>query len=204
MEPGKNPYGTVAKNPEDVTVDRNEFPPNKKPGEEIPKVQAEIVVPKAKRTKGIKRAIIEADIQDFKSWIVYDWAIPLLKGAFMDALSKILFNQPYFPNLSKGASSSRGNPYWSSPRSPRTQQNIRDVSHDFIFDTREEAQDVLDHARDWCARTGIMTLADFCRIAGLVPEIGDMDYGWYNFGGARVASYGDSWCIEMPKVRRLS
>lgn len=201
MEPGKNPFGTVAKEAETVHIDREAFPPNKKPGETIPKVQAEIVVPKAKRTKGLKRAIVEADIQDFKSWIVYDWAIPLAKAALMDALSKILFNQPYSPR--GGASSSRSNPYWSSYRSPRTQQDIRDVSHDFIFDTREEAQDVLDHARDWCSRAGTMTLADFCRIAGLTPEPGDVEYGWYNFSGARVCSYGDSWCIEMPRVRRL-
>lgn len=200
MEPGKNPYGTVAKSPEDVKIDHNEFPPNKKPGEEIPKVNATIVVPKAKRTKGLKRAIVEADIQDFKSWVVYDWAIPLLKGALMDALSKILFNQPYSP---RGISQRGSNPYWQSSSTSRSRENLRDVSHDFIFDTREEAQDVLDHARDWCNRAGTMTLADFCRIAGLTPEPGDIEYGWYNFGGARVVSYGDSWCIEMPRVRRL-
>lgn len=200
MEPGANPFGTIAKDASTVRVDREAFPPNKKQGEAIPKVQAEVVVPKARRTKGLKRAIVEADIQDFKSWLVYDLAIPLVKTALMDALSKILFNQPYSPR----PQSTRGtNPYWQGAGRAQGQPNLRDVSHDFIFDTKEEAQDVLDHARDWCNRTGTMTLGDFCRIAGLTPEPGDIDYGWYNFNGARVASYGDSWCIMMPRVRRL-
>lgn len=203
---GKNPYGTIAKGAEDVKIDRDKFPPNKKPGEEIPKVQAEIIIPKAHRQakKGLKSAIVAADIQDFKSFVVYDCLVPFAKEAFMDILSRVLFNRPYMgsPRSFGPSTREKSSNYWSVSSRPLT-SGVRDVSKDFIFDTREEAQDTLEHANEWCARVGTMTVADFCRIAGLTPEPGDIDYGWYNFSGARVTAWGDSWYIDMPRARRM-
>lgn len=198
MEPGKNPYGNAAKKQGEAKIDPKNFPANKKPGESIPTVKAEVVVPKAKRQNNLKRAIFSADVNDFKSFIVYDWLIPFVKSGLMDMLSRMLFNQPYSGTPGRRVGSSA---YWSGTKT--RDQGLRDVSHDFIFDTSQEAQEVLEGAKDWCNRTGTITIADFCRIAGLIPDPGDLDYGWYNFSGSRVVSYGDSWVIEMPRARRL-
>ena len=185
----------------DIKLDQKDFPPN---NGEVPKVEAEIVTPKAKRQSGLRNAIISAEITDMKQFLIYDCLIPFAKNAFMNTLSMMLFNRPWEGEKPKGYSGSRvytGSTYWSAPT---RNSGLRDVSRDFIFETKQEAQEVLTGLQEWSSRAGVTTVADLCRIAGLTPEPGDNDYGWFRLSGLRIAAYGNNWYIELPRARQLS
>lgn len=194
----------IPMNVDSVEVDPKEYPPNN--GKEIPKVEAELVTPRAKRQSNLRNAIISAEITDMKHFLVYNCLIPFAKNAFMNTLSMMLFNQPWSnsgksSNRSTGPRTYTGSTYWSGSS---TGGQLRDISKDFLFETKAEALDVMEGLRNWSERAGVTTIADLCRIAGLTPEPGDADYGWFSLRSMRVQSYGNSFYIELPRARLLS
>lgn len=200
---GENPYKTIAKDPDAIKIDKSEYPPNK---EDVPKVKAEIVTPKAKRINNIRSALIAADVSNMREWIIYEWLFPAAKNAVMDMLSRLLFNQSWQGSFQKSQGRSTmagGTTYWRP--NEHGQGARRDVSKDFLFETRAEADSVRESLIDWASRTDTATIADLCRISGLTPEPGDGDYGWTYTAlrTTRTAAYGNSWYIELPRARML-
>lgn len=192
---------------DDIKIDPKTYPPNN--NGDIPKVEAEIITPRAKRFKPeqhkILSAIISSEITDMRHFLIYDTLIPFAKDAFMNMLSMMLFNKPwngYSGKSNGGPRTYTGSTYWNPPQPGRA--SARDISKDFTFETKQEAIDVMNSLGEWSNRVAVTTIADFCRIAGLNPDPGDTDYGWYNLRGMRVQSYGNSFYIELPRARLLS
>lgn len=76
---------------------------------------------------------------------------------------------------------------------------------EFIFQYREDAEDVLDRMCDYLERFGDVPVSYFYDLCGeTVP--GDFtadDWGWTNLAGARVRNVRKGYIIDLPKVKPI-
>lgn len=76
---------------------------------------------------------------------------------------------------------------------------------DIIFETRDDAERVLDRLFDQLDRYGKARVADLYEAAGLSPD-GNYTvnyYGWYSLRGAGVYPTSEGWAIDLPKCESL-
>ena len=80
----------------------------------------------------------------------------------------------------------------------------RDVS-EFIFEYRDDAEDVLDRMCDKIEDYGEVTLAYFYDITGqTIPGAWTADdWGWTNLSGARVRGVRKGYILDLPRVKAL-
>ena len=71
------------------------------------------------------------------------------------------------------------------------------------FDSHEDAELVLDKARNILKDQGLLTVSDYVQVLGLHPSAESYDYGWVVLTSAYVYVYMHNgkrrWCIHMPE-----
>lgn len=76
---------------------------------------------------------------------------------------------------------------------------------DIFFETREDAERVLDRLYDALDRYGKARVADLYDAAGISPE-GNFTvnyYGWYSLRGSGAYPTSEGWALELPKCESL-
>lgn len=75
---------------------------------------------------------------------------------------------------------------------------------ELLFDTRGEAELVLDHMKDTVAEYGLVSVADMYEFAGLSAPYTSHDYGWMSLRAAGVKRVaGDGYVLDLPKFMPL-
>lgn len=187
-----------------------EYKPNSnKYKSEQRKKQEKVVQGKVRRKKKsevskLKDIFISEDVEDVKSYIIMDVIIPTIKNTILDTVSMCLFGDTAKRSRNHNTVSYNRD-YSSASRSGRTnRRNTTSSRYDFddiIFDSRGEAEDVLDHMEDIMASyNGIVTVADFYDLAGVTGNWTDNNYGWTNLSRATVQRTRDGYIINLPKA----
>ena len=86
-------------------------------------------------------------------------------------------------------------------RSSRSAYDIDDI----LFETRDDAERVLDRLYDLLDRYGKVRVADLYSAAGISPE-GNYTvnyYGWYSLRGAGSYPTSEGWALDLPKCESL-
>lgn len=76
---------------------------------------------------------------------------------------------------------------------------------DIIFESREEAERVLDDLYDCLERYGSVRVADLYSSAGISPE-GNFtvnNFGWRSLRGAGAYPTSEGWALDLPRAERL-
>ena len=133
-----------------------------------------------------------------------DAIVPTIKNTILDVVSMCLFGDTAKRSRNHNTVSYNRD-YSSASRSGRTnRRNSERDPYDFddiIFDSRGEAEDVLDHMEEIMASyNGIVTVADFYSLAGVTGTWTDNNYGWTNLSRATVRRTRDGYIINLPKV----
>lgn len=153
--------------------------------------------------KKIFQTFVNEDIDNIGAYILYDVLIPMTKNAFLDVINDILGGKP------RGRSSSSRGREWVSyggyydDRSKRSQKESRRTPFsysEYVYDTREEAIEVLERMNDQLATYDIVTVGDFYDFSGVIPKPVDFKYGWTNISKAKVVPYDGGYMIRMPKA----
>ena len=187
-----------------------EYKPNSnKYKSEQRKKQEKVVQGKVRRKKKsevskLKDIFISEDVEDVKSYIIMDVVIPTIKNTILDTVSMCLFGDTAKRSRNHNTVSYNRD-YSSASRSGRTnRRNTTSSRYDFddiIFDSRGEAEDVLDHMEEIMASyNGIVTVADFYDLAGVTGNWTDNNYGWTNLSRATVQRTRDGFIINLPKA----
>lgn len=69
-----------------------------------------------------------------------------------------------------------------------------------IFETRGDAEYVIDKLEDILHTYGFVTVADLYECSGMNHKHGDNHYGWTNLKTVRVLRARNGWILELPRA----
>ena len=167
-------------------------------------VQGKVRRKKKSEVRKWKDTFISKDAEDVKSYIIMDVIVPTIKNTILDVVSMCLFGDTVKRSRNHNTVSYNRD-YSSASQSGRTnRRNTTSSRYDFddiIFDSRGEAEDVLDHMGEIMdAYNGVVTVADFYDLAGVTGTWTDNNYGWTNLSRATVQRTRDGFIINLPKA----
>lgn len=190
---GKNEVAVVPQNKNEVAV--------------APEKKVEAVA----RSKGTRKrnkfvdSVISEEASNVKNYIVDDVLIPSLKKAISDVVTNgidmILYGETGHTKKS-GASKVSYRSYYDYGNS-RERTSYRSAGYDFddlVFETRGEAELVLDNLFEILDRYRVATVADLYDLAGSPGRYTDNKFGWTDLGRAEVVRIRDGYVIKLPRA----
>lgn len=180
----------------------------RKPIEKVTK--GKVKVKKKSELHKFASSFVSEDVSKVKSYVIGDVLIPAIKKAISDIITNgidmILYGET---GRSRRSSSSRVSysKYYDDLRDDRRSdssslRNRYDVD-DVLFETRDEAKDVLERMDELIDTYGVASIADFYDLAGVTGNYTDNKYGWTNLSAADVVRVRDGFMIKLPRVRPL-
>lgn len=150
--------------------------------------------------KKLVSAIFAEDVQDVKSYILWDMIVPAIRDGFRTVLIgtvEAIFGR----GKSKSGYSNASYVSYNQPVGGRETRSYsgQDRYNNLIFANRGEAEDVLETMRDLLDRYGLVRVADLFDLAGIQGEYTDNRYGWTNLSRARVDHDIDGWRLSLPR-----
>lgn len=154
-------------------------------------------------------------------YIVFDVMLPAFKNLLFDVVSegsrRMLFGATgggrSVASASRGGQiaynriAAKGSGVIASD-APRTLSRTARSTHDFrelVFDTRGEAEVVLERLREAILEYDNVTIADMYELAGITAEFTDHSWGWVgsDLNQARVKPVSAGYLLDMPAPREL-
>lgn len=165
------------------------------------------------KSKGTRRRnkfisnVISEEAGDVKNYIVMDVLIPAVKKTIVDIVEngiEMLMGTSgrSTSSRSKGSRVSYSSYYDDDRRSSRTGRRY-DSGFDYddiIFDTRGDAEVVLDSMFEVLDRYKVVTIADYYDLCGeRCPHTANR-YGWTDLSNASVVRIRDGYTIRLPRA----
>lgn len=170
------------------------------------------------RKKPIGKRVIEAllpkeDIS-VKDYIMFDVIVPCIKDTILDSISMVFYgttsrrDRKYRKANSGGTRISYASYYKDDDDDRRDRRSSRRSEtssiDDIIFETRAEAQEVLNSLADIIDEYGSASIADFCDLCGITEEYTDHKYGWSDVSKSTIeAVRGGGFVINLPRARQI-
>lgn len=170
--------------------------------------------------RSVKDEFISEDADSMGGYLLYDILFPALRDLVNDICHGAIdaafgggSGRSYRSRSRGGGSYISYNRYYDDrDRKRRDRDDERYESRrrnrdfeDFIFQYREDAEDVLDRMCDYLERFGDVPVSYFYDLCGeTVP--GDFtadDWGWTNLAGARVRNVRKGYIIDLPRVKQI-
>lgn len=183
----------------------------KPPEKKVEKVVDGVTIKKKSTLAKIRDMFIAEDADKVGSYLLTDVIVPAVKKTIVDMIKSgadMIFG-------TKGSSSSTatrytygGTPYVqysSSNKKPET----RDVSRsqyeigNFIFNSKDDADKVIDNLNDLIEAYGMASVADLCELVGAPYEFVANKYGWKNLHDAISIRTPDGYSLRLPKSMPL-
>ena len=169
--------------------------------------------------RSVRDEFIAEDAPTVGSYLLYDILLPALKDLVLDighgAIDSAFGGGGYRSSRRGGRDRSyiSYNRYYDDRDRRRRDRDeeryeARRRSRDFdefIFDRREDAEDVLDRMCDYLERFDDVPVSYFYDLLGeTVPgDFTSDDWGWTNLAGARVRKVRGGYIIDLPKVKPI-
>lgn len=171
-----------------------------------PVVSGETSVKKKSDLKKVLDAFISEDLENIKSYIIFDVIAPSIKNAISNIIKNgtdmLLFGRVGDSSSFKPAGSkiSYGSYFMGSTQRPQTQARRLDDFDDVLFNDRRDAEAVLTAMYDMMNQYGIVTILDLYEFARVENNnFMANKYGWTDLRGASIVHVRDGWIIKMPK-----
>lgn len=170
-----------------------------------------------KKKKSFGRKVLDTflseKIDDVGDYVTHNVIGPGIKSLLFDmvnsAISMMFWGDPNVRRRDRrDGGGSRASDYWRAGNDGRSRERSRRPAYDYddiIFETRDDAERVLDRLFDQLDRYGKARVADLYEAAGLSPD-GNYTvnyYGWYSLRGAGVYPTSEGWAIDLPKCESL-
>lgn len=181
------------------------------------KVEAVITGTAKTRKKGEMQkfadVFIAEDANNVKSYILMEVIVPAVRKAISDivttGIDMILYGEAGRSKRSTANKVSYRNYYDQSSERVRagsgsTRRGGIDYD-DIVFDTRGDAESVLDAMHDIIAQYGTVSVADLYDLARVPNDNFTMNrYGWTNLNGAQPVRVRDGYILKLPRVVPLN
>lgn len=154
----------------------------------------------------VAKIFISEDVSNVKQYLLMDVLVPTIKKALMSTLDMILNGGSV--NYGNKASTSKVSyrKYYDDPRDDhRHSESAKARSRfddDIIeFESRVQAETVLNIMEEAIDRYGFVTVADMYDAANLTAPFTSNKYGWMSLRNAEVVRLmGGSYTIKLPKI----
>ena len=169
-------------------------------------VQGAVKTKKKSGARKLADVFIEEDIREVKSYAVEGVLVPLIKKAFCEAIKATADAIFMGGAASRGRSSESKVSYRSyydggERRSYETSKTRSRFDYDdIVFETRGDAEAVLDAMLDCIDRYKFVTVADLYDLADRSAPYTSSKYGWLNLRSAEVIRVRDGYIIKLPKA----
>lgn len=184
---------------------------------EKPEVKSVVTgnVVKKKKTLGdkIKETFIAEDIHTVAHYVYTDSIVPKLKDLALSIITNganMLINgtsaKPVSSNTRHATPYGSRVSYRSYYDSPNNSTPVRASSanafdlEDYVFDTRGDAELVLDQLTDIISTYGQATVSDYYDSCGVTSAYTTVDYGWRSLARAYVERTDRGYIIKFPRV----
>lgn len=182
------------------------------------KVEAVITSTAKIRKKGDMQkfadVFIAEDANNVKSYIMMEVIVPAVKKAISDivttGIDMILYGEAGRSRKNNSASKVSYRNYYErdSERVRAGSANSRRGGLDYddiLFDTRGDAEAVLDAMNDIISQYGTVSVSDFYDLARVPNDNFTMNrYGWTNIGGATAVRVRDGYILKLPRAIPLN
>lgn len=168
---------------------------------------------KVKKKGEIRKAadsFITEDIRSVGSYVLIDVIVPAIKNTIVnvvkDGIEMIFFGEARRSDR-KAPGSYVSYSRYSDPRDTRRREELRSASRfdydDIIFETRGDAEAVLDEMGNMIEQYDFVSIGDMYDIAELTPPpYTSTKYGWTSIRYAEIKRTRDGcYIIDMPKAR---
>lgn len=206
---------------EEYTPNSNKFKKEQREASEDRKKVGKVVQGTAKTKKKnevqkLADVFISEDLVNIKTFIISDVVIPTIKKTVSDTVGGIfdiirnsvdvaLFGESGVRRRNTPGSKVSYNKFYDN-RDDRRQANTartrtRFDYDDIVFETRGDAEAVLDQMEDMIERYGSCSVLELYDMADLTPPpYTSSKYGWANIHGASVIRSRDGYIIKLPRA----
>lgn len=166
-------------------------------------------VKKKSEARKLTDIFVSEDISSVKSYVFMDVLVPALKKAAYDIVTEgvdmLLFGGSGGKRGKRSSDSGKISyrSYYDEPRERRhahSDSRNRFDYDDILFDTRGDADYVLDQMFEILDNYKMVRVLDLYDLAGLTAPFTADRYGWTNLRSARVDHVRDGFIIKLPKA----
>ena len=184
-------------------------PPEKKVGKVVTGTA------KTRKKSGAQKfagAFLPEDVTSVKSYILRDVVVPGIKNAIADVVSIMLFGETgRIGGRKTNGSKVSYNRYYDDKRDDRREYGRPRAPggfdyDDIVFETRGDAERVLDQLESVINIYGLASVLDLYDLSGITPPRGYASdkYGWTDIRSAKVARVRDGYILELPRAVQIS
>lgn len=175
-------------------------------------VKGAVTVKEKSAFKKMVEAFFLKDVEDVKTYLVYDVLLPELKDAIYNLINNgsqmWLYgntSRTRRPGSSSNVARVSYNKCYDQGRPERPASNNMTRSSmkfdDVEFEDLADAEEVLNQLVDILETYQQVSVADFCEMAGIPDVYTDRRYGWLNLATAEVRRMsGGGYYIKLPKA----
>lgn len=157
---------------------------------------------------------ISEDVGNVKSYIIMDVLIPAIKKAVSDIVTNgidmILYGESGRTKSGSTASKVSYRNYYEKPNERRSTYNSSASRggfdyEDIIFNTRGDAETVLDAMNEVISRYGVISVADLYDLSDVsMDNYTANKYGWTDISGCKTVRVRDGYILKLPRALPLN
>ena len=173
--------------------------------------KGKVTVKKKNELQKLADIFIAEDLRNVKKVIIYDMVIPAVRDLIVSIFTNSVNLTFYGQN---GARPNQYNTYTPPPQTASysryynqgyVQQNQAQPGNDLssfqqiTFNTRRDAEAVLDQMFASINQYGKVSIADYYDLVGISSDYTDFNYGWYDLRGTMIRPVAGGFMIMLPK-----
>lgn len=166
---------------------------------------------KKSEVKKLANIFVPEDAENVKSYILMDVLVPGIKNAIADVVSIMLFGEAnrLGGRRDKGSRLSYQR-YYDDRRDDRRDYGRPRAAagfeyDDIVFETRGDADLVLDQLESAIANYGLASVADLYDLAGITCRSYTANkYGWTDIRAAKVIRTYDGYILQLPRTVQIN
>lgn len=172
-------------------------------------VKGKVQTKKKSKLGEMSDAIISEDARNVTTYILMEGLVPTIKKAIVDIGTDAL-NIIFFGEARRGTITSTNANYvsysrFSEPRDrfaePERRHSTRFDYDNIVFETRADAEAVIEQMIDIIDRYGLVTVADLYDMVDMSHPFTSNDYGWTSLRNANVDRVrGGGYVLKLPKA----
>lgn len=163
---------------------------------------------KKPEVKKLADVFLAGDIENVKSYMVTDVLVPAIKKTIFDVVTNgidmILYGENGRSRKNSPTSKVSYGKFFDkdSSRKDYRQPTKTGCSYDdIIFETRGDAEAVLDAMNDILSQYGVVSVADLYDLSEITTDNFTVNkYGWTDISGCRAIRVRDGYILKLPKA----
>jgi hypothetical protein len=178
-------------------------------------IKGRVITKKKTLGQKVKEVFVGEDVDNVFSYILHDVIIPATKGALVDAVQSGIemflygekrgrdYNRTGRSNINYSGISNFGrSAYKNNTHRPEPRRTSRN-SEEIIFQTRGDAESVLNNLVDLIKDYGQSSVNDLYDMVGKTGDFTDDRYGWTDLSSSRIRAVRGGYIIEFPRTEVL-